>query len=82
MTERIKSLLATYAVPIILALMALGAAQLELRQKESERDHAIDIQRVEAKARDDVQILKARDEELYTLQLDILCAVKPKDRRC
>ena len=82
MTERIKNWLTSNIFPIAVGLMAFGAARLELTLKESASDHKLDVQRVEAQQKSDVESLKARDEALYALQLDILCAVKPRDRRC
>jgi hypothetical protein len=82
MPERLKNFLLTYTIPLIIGAMAVGAARRELEQKEDGSQHALDIQRVEAKAVNDVQRLQERDEALFALQLDILCAVKPHDRRC
>jgi hypothetical protein len=82
MTERVKSWLIANAIPLFLGVLILGESMLTLRQKEDASAHAIDVQQVKADVKNDVDALKARDEALYALQLDILCAVKPHDRRC
>lgn len=82
MTERARALVSRYAIPFFLAAMAIGAAKLELEQKEDKATHALDVQRIEAKAAKDVQQLRNSDAETQALLLDVLCAVKPKDRRC
>ena len=71
MTERVRNILSVWGIPVALFLMAMGAAQLELRLKEDQSEHDLDVER-----------LQARDAEVYTLLLDIRCEQKPTDRRC
>lgn len=71
MSDRTKSLLISFGVPLLLFAFALGAAEYKLNQKEDAATHAADIQRLEA-----------RQAESYSLLLDMRCESKPSDRRC
>lgn len=71
MTERIKSFLVTFAIPLLAFAAALGAAEFRIQSKESAAEHALDIQKLES-----------RQKAAYDLLLDMRCETKPTDRRC
>ena len=69
--ERIKSFLATFAIPALLLASAWGVLQYRVEKKEDTSTHNADIQRLES-----------RDEAIYDLLLDVRCQQQPNDRRC
>ena len=71
MSERIKSFLITFAVPLLMLAAALGAAELRIQAKEDQAKHDLDVAQ-----------LWAWDKATYELVLDMRCETKPTDRRC
>lgn len=71
MTDRAKSLLVQFAIPLVMLIAALSVAQYKLGQKEDASAHQTDIQRLEA-----------RQDAMYSLLLDVRCQQEPNDRRC
>ena len=71
MTDRAKSFLVSFGIPLLMLAFALGAAQWQLNAKEDAATHKEDIQRLEA-----------QQNAAYSLLLDMRCEQKPDDRRC
>ena len=71
MTDRAKSLLAQFAVPLLVLASMWGVLQYKVEKKEDASAHASDIQR-----------LQSQQEAMYSLLLDVRCQQEPNDRRC
>lgn len=71
MTERIKSYLVEFGIPLLMLISALSVAQYQLTQKETIENHNADI-----------QAIKSDQREFYSLLLDVRCQQEPTDRRC
>lgn len=71
MTDRAKSLVIQFAIPLAMLIAALSVAQYKLEKKEDASDHAADVHR-----------LQSQQEATYSLLLDVRCQQEPNDRRC
>lgn len=71
MPERLKSVLTTFIVPLLVLASAWGVLQYKVDKKEDVSLHNLDIQRLES-----------RQNEMYSLLLDVRCQQEPNDRRC
>lgn len=71
MTDRAKSLLTQFAIPLLVLAASWGVLQYKVDKKEDAATHAADIQRLEA-----------RQDAMYSLLLDVRCQQEPNDRRC
>ena len=71
MTERAKSILTQFAIPLLILAASWGVLQYKVEKKEDASAHSADIQRLES-----------RQDAMYSLLLDVRCQQEPADRRC